>query len=120
MTSDDVIITVATDSAAMYHSRLEELNAERGTYSNTQAIKDFEKCIIGEDTSFMKELSYYDRKAIHNLKYFTWIEQQGKEIADLNQLWNDRQIWHKLFHQLDKWDELIVEFNERTGLLKSL
>jgi hypothetical protein len=66
----------------------------------------------------MKELAYYDRKAIHNLKYFTWVEQQGKDITDLNQLWNDREIWPKLFSQVNRWDELINEFNERTGLRK--
>ncbi|MCK5171082.1 MAG: hypothetical protein KAQ75_14485, partial [Bacteroidales bacterium] len=66
---------------------------------------------------YTKELNYYDKKAIHNLKYFTWIEQQEKEVEDLNQLWNDREIWNKQFNQVNRWDELINEFNERTGLL---
>jgi len=112
MTSEDVIFTLATDSAEMYHSRLEELQVEKGNYSHLQAAKDFEKCIIGQKTDNMKELTYNDRKAIHNLKYFTWVEQQAKEIEDLNQLWYDREIWDKLFHQVDKWDEMIMEFNE--------
>jgi hypothetical protein len=68
----------------------------------------------------MKELSYIDRKAIHNLKYYTWVEQQGKDVEDLNQLWYDRDIWNKMFMQVERWDELINEFNERTGLLKDL
>jgi cysteine synthase A len=68
----------------------------------------------------MKELNYNDRKAIHNLKYFTWCEQQGKEVEDLNQLWYDREIWNKLFLQVNLWDNLIKDFNERTGLLKGL
>ena len=29
------------------------------------------------------ELSYRDRKALHNLKYFTWVEQQGKTLEEL-------------------------------------
>lgn len=120
MTSEDVIITIATDSAEMYGSRLEELRAERGNYTQTQALKDFEKCILGVSTDWMKELTYTDRKAIHNLKYFTWVEQQGKEIEDLNRLWYDRELWPKLFGQIKRWDELIVEFNERVGLIKSL
>jgi len=118
MTEDDVIITIATDSADMYQSRIEELNDEHGLYNDIQAIKDFEKCILGCTIDYTKELNYYDRKAIHNLKYFTWIEQQGKKVEDLNQLWNDREIWNKQFHQINRWDELINEFNERTGLLK--
>ena len=113
MTSDDVIFTMATDAAEMYESRLEELHKERGEYNELQAAKDFEKCIIGQETNNLKELSYTDKRAIHNLKYFTWIEQQAKELEDLNQLWEDRTIWQKLFAQTERWDEMINEFNER-------
>jgi len=120
MTSDDVIITIATDSAEMYQSRLEELRHDRGNYNPTQAIKDVEKCLMGTTADWMKELTYYDRKALHNLKYYTWVEQQGKEIEDLNALWSDRTLWDKQFHQIQRWDELIEEFNDRTGLLKGL
>ena len=118
LTSEDVIITIATDSAEMYGSRLEELTAERGAYSNLQAAKDHEKCMLGTVSDTMKDLTYEDQKAIHNLKYFTWIEQQGKEVEDLRQLWDDRAIWPEIFSQPAVWDELINEFNERTGLLK--
>lgn len=117
MTEDDVIFTLATDSAEMYTSRLEELNTHRGEYTTIQAAKDMEKCILGQQTDYTKELTFQDRKAIHNLKYFTWIEQQAKELEDLNQLWNDRNIWETMFNQVDRWDELIEEFNKRTGLL---
>ncbi len=117
MTEDDVVITIATDSADMYQSRIAELEAKRGEYNQIQAVKDFEKCMLGCTIDYTKELNYYDKKAIHNLKYFTWIEQQEKEVEDLNQLWNDREIWDKQFNQLNRWDELINEFNERTGLL---
>jgi len=120
MTADDIIVTIATDSAEMYRSRLDELNQERGEYDILQAVRDFEKCLHGSRTDNMKELSYNDRKAIHNLKYYTWVEQQGKDVEDLNQLWYDRDIWNKMFLQVERWDELINEFNERTGLLKDL
>jgi len=120
MTSDDVIISVATDSSEMYLSRIKELNEERGNYSELQAAKDFEKCILGQQIDNMKELNYQDRKAVHNLKYFTWIEQQAKELEDLNQLWYNRKVWKSIFNQVYRWDELINEFNERTGVLKKL
>ena len=29
----------------------------------------------------MEELTYYGRKRIHNLKYYTWVEQQGKTLC---------------------------------------
>jgi limonene-1,2-epoxide hydrolase len=118
MTSEDVVITIATDSVEMYHSRLDELKAEKGEYNAVQAAKDFEVCLAGQKTDNMRELNYQDQKAIHNLKYFTWVEQQAKDVKDLNQLWYDRVLWDKLFNQVKLWDELIKEFNERTGLLK--
>jgi len=120
MSHEDVILTVATDSAELYHSRLEELNEQDGQYTEKQAIKDFEKCLMGCTTDHLKELGHYDRKAIHNLKYFTWVEQQGKKVEELNQLWDDRKLWPEVFKQVHRWDELINDFNDRTGVLKSL
>ncbi len=117
-TSDDVIFTVATDSAELYQSRIIELNEQKGEYKEVDAHKDFDRVIYGAGTDNLKELTYVDKKAIHNLKYFTWVEQQKKEVEDLNQLWYDRTIWDKMFSQPERWDEMIKEFNERTGLLK--
>lgn len=120
MNADDVIVSLATDAAEMYTSRLEELNVEKGAYTTLQAAKDMEKCLFGQATDHLKELTYYDRKAIHNLKYFTWIEQQEKDLEDLNQLWNDRDVWEQQFQQATRWDEMINDFNEETGVLKNL
>ena len=120
MTSDDIIFTVFTDSADMYRSRLLELHKERGEYSTLQAVRDMEKCLHGITIDHTRELTYMDQKTVHNLKYFTWREQQEKEVEDLDQLWYDREIWHKVFKQPARWDELIEEFNDMTGLLKEL
>lgn len=120
MTSEDVVLSIATDSADLYRSRIQELREERGEYTAMQAAMDFERCMLGQETSHMKELSYCDKKAIHNLKYFTWVEQQQKDVAELNQLWYDREVWPGLFNQVHRWDELIREFNERTGVLETL
>ena len=120
MTADDVIVTIATDSAEMYYSRIEELRDEFGEYHEMRAAIDFEKHILGQHTGNMRELNYQDKRAIHNLKYFTWVEQQAKDMNDLEQLWYDRNVWNTMFRQVDRWDELINEFNERTGLLKNL
>ncbi len=120
MNSDDIIITLATDSAELYTSRLTELTAERGQYTEMQAACDLERCLWGQGVDHFRELNYVDRKAIHNLKYFTWVEQQAKEIEDLNRLWNDRDFWPQVFGQVESWDELIRQFNDQTGLLKKM
>lgn len=115
MDEDDVIITVATDSMEMYDSRIKELNEERGAYTQLQAGRDFEKTMLGASVDYLKELTYADRKSIHNLKYFTWVEQQEKPIDEINQLWYDHDLWPKLFAQAAKWDEMIAEFNQEVS-----
>jgi len=56
---------------------------------------------------------------LHNFKYFTWIEQQGKTSKELNQLW-DPDFWTEMFAQVPQWDAMIREFNERSGVLKAM
>jgi len=117
LTEDDVVVSVATDSMQLYESRLGELEQERGVYTEAQAQKDFE-LISAITTDHTKELSYYDRKAIHNLKYYTWIEQQGRDVEELNKQWYDHDnYWYSMFDQADAIDELITDFNNRVGLL---
>ncbi len=110
-TQDDIILSIATDAMELYQSRMEEQQKEKGYYSSFQAALDHERCIAGQKSDNLKELNYQDRKAIHNLKYFTWVEQQQKDIADLNRLWYDREVWPDLFNQASRWDEMIEEFN---------
>ena len=67
----------------------------------------------------MAELSYQDRKRIHNLKYYTWVEQQGKSVEELNELWDDDALtWGAVHQQAAEIDALIDQFNAMTGLLK--
>jgi len=111
MDENDVIFTVFTDSADMYQSRLDELNTDNGEYNTSQATKDFEGPIRSQRMDNFKELGYWDKKAIHNLKYFTWVEQQGKSVDELNEQWNP-EYWRSYFEdEVDYFDELIEKFN---------
>jgi cysteine synthase len=121
LTENDVVATVLTDSAEMYASRIKELQEADGEYSEAVAECRFKQHILGMKTDFMKELTYIDRKTIHNLKYYTWVEQQGKKTEELNALWYDPEhTWKAVENQAGEIDALINEFNERTGLLKQL
>lgn len=107
----DVVMTVFTDSVEMYRSRLAELSDERGDYSELQAAMDFAGPLAQQGIDFYKELSYYDRKAIHNLKYFTWVEQQGKSSDELKEQW-EPAYWKAIFEEeVVLFDKLIEEFN---------
>lgn len=111
LTKDDVVFTIFTDSVDLYQSRLEELRKERGIYSTIEAAKDQAGPLAHQSIDFFKELSYYDRKAIHNLKYYTWVEQQGKTYEEINAQW-DPEYWRSLFEdEVGYFDRLIAEFN---------
>ena len=116
----DVVVTILTDSMEMYASRLIELERERGEFSQTDASNIFAQHIQGLAIDHMIELNYYDRKRIHNLKYFTWVEQQGKSFEEIQTQWQDDQYWQQIPSCIEEIDALIEEFNERTGLLKNL
>lgn len=111
MEKEDVVLTVFTDSTELYHSRVSELKAERGKYSAIEAAKDHAGPLAHQNIDFFKELTYYDRKSIHNLKYYTWVEQQGKTVEELNEQWNPA-YWRELFEdEVGYFDKLIKEFN---------
>ncbi|MBI5243102.1 MAG: pyridoxal-phosphate dependent enzyme [Elusimicrobia bacterium] len=114
---DDILFTIFTDSVELYGSRLKEMHQEHGAYTELQAIGDLERRLRGVGIDHLRELSYQDRKALHNLKYFTWVEQQGKTVEELNALW-DPEFWDRTFEQVTEYDKMIGEFNERTGLLR--
>jgi hypothetical protein len=121
LTERDVVFTVLTDSMELYESRLKELRDERGEYSKEDAVRDFHRYLMAVAIDNMLELDYYDRKRIHNLKYFTWVEQQGRDVDELNAQWYDYpDYWREIQSKADKIDQLIEEFNESTGLLREL
>jgi len=119
LTEKDIVFTVFTDSMELYGSRMQELNEEFGPYDDTDAAIDYHRNLQALSTDYMQELNYYDRKRVHNLKYFTWIEQQGKDLDELDAQWYDYEnYWSAIRGQIDKIDKLIDEFNKKTGLLK--
>ena len=119
MNSNDVLFTIATDSMEMYQSRVQEYRELEGEYNDYHAAADYDRRLMGQTTDHMQELGYWDRKRMHNLKYFTWVEQQGKTTEELNAQWYDEGYWLRQFHSVPEWDEKIREFNDKTGVLRS-
>ena len=119
LTEHDVVATVLTDSADMYRSRIQELADQYGPYDGRAAAVDHALHLLGLRTDAMAELNYYDRKRVHNLKYYTWVEQQGRDMHELNDLWYG-STWDDVHRQAAALDELITAFNEETGVLKRL
>jgi cysteine synthase len=111
LTGRDVIFTILTDSTELYGSRVEELQHERGAYRERHAIADFAGPLAHQGVDCFKELTHPERKAIHNLKYYTWVEQQGKSCDELNAQWQP-EYWRELFEdEVVEFDRLITQFN---------
>jgi cysteine synthase len=117
--SRDWLVTPLTDSMELYGSRLSELRQMQGTYTREMAGAHFSRYMAGIGIDNMRELGYYDRKTLHNFKYFTWVEQQGRSAEELRELW-DPDFWAAVHGQVEAWDRLIREFNARTGVLATL
>lgn len=112
LTSDDIVLTVLTDSLELYGSRIRELRDERGDYTETDAAIDYD-LITGLTPDYVEELTHIGRKRIHNLKYYTWIEQQKKSLDELNAQWHDyRSYWGDIHRMVPAIDEKINEFND--------
>jgi len=117
LTERDIVFTVFTDSMELYGSRLKELEEKFGKYTKEDAARDYERLqTIGID--YILEPDYYEKRRIHNLKYYTWIEQQGKELSELNDQWYRwKEYWARIHSQVDEIDSLIEDFNRKVGLI---
>ena len=119
MDEDDVVLIVMTDSMELYNTRIDEYRKDFGPYSASRAAADYAASLLGEGTDNMKELTYEDRRRVHNLKYYTWVEQQGRTYEEIVDQWYDKNYWTDFQGQIEEMDALITEFNERVGLLKN-
>jgi cysteine synthase len=113
LTANDVVVTVATDSMEMYQSRLDEMNEARGMFTELEAAQTYGQHLMGQGIDYMQELGYYDRKRVHNLKYYTWVEQQGKTYDEIQAQWYDPEYWTSIQAMGDPIDEMIDAFNAR-------
>ena len=114
---DDVIMTVATDGAAMYGSERERIAARDfpAGFDLADAAEVFGRWMLGTGPDHLLEATLADRNRIFNLGYYTWVEQQGVSLADFEAR-RDQRFWTGLRDLLPAWDAMITEFNERTGL----
>jgi cysteine synthase len=117
MDGSDVILTVWTDSMELYESRLKEMHEEIGEYTEIDAAVTNARYLEGLLPSYLQELTYEDRRRVHNLKYFTWIEQQGKTYEEIMEQWYEKDYWTNFQNQIPEIDELITEFNAKVGLI---
>ena len=118
MDEHDVVLTVLTDSMELYLSRIKEMHEEIGQYREIDAAVDFKHYLQGQGTDNLLDLTYQEQRRVHNLKYYTWVEQQGKTYEEIIDQWYNKDYWTDIQSQVSEIDQLIIEFNEKVGLLE--
>ncbi|HXX39235.1 MAG TPA: pyridoxal-5'-phosphate-dependent protein subunit beta, partial [bacterium] len=107
----------ATDGSAMYGSEREKSlwkHFPEG-FGETQAAETFAQHLLGAGTDHLLATGVRDRERIFNLGYYTWVEQQGVSIGDF-EMRRDQRFWRALRELIPAWDQMIDEFNGRTGM----
>jgi cysteine synthase len=114
---DDVIVTVATDGAALYGSERDRLlrGRYRSGFGPAEAAAVYARHVEGASVDHVLECGRVERTRIFNLGYFTWVEQQGVPL-ELFEARREQAFWRELRSYVPLWDDLIREFNDRAGV----
>src|SRR5262245_15868334 len=112
----DAVITVATDSAALYDSARAAYLGRRYSagFDEVHAGEIFGHHLQGITDDHLIELTHVDRQRVFNLGYYTWVEQQGVSVEDFDRR-RHAAFWTELQASIPGWDKLITDFNEDTG-----
>jgi cysteine synthase len=118
---DDVVLTVATDSAAMYGSEVRKATTRYfvNRFDAVSAGETWGQYLGGASVDHLMELTHVDRKRIFNLGYFTWVEQQGVSLEDFS-VRAQQSFWDGLLDLAPAWDAMIDEFNAESGAAAGL
>lgn len=116
---DDLLLTVATDGAPMYSTELDKAVRRdfSGGFDGAAAGTVFGEHLLGADSEHVLELGQRERTRIFNLGYYTWVEQQGVPLPAFESR-RRQETWDRIRGYLGRWDEMIGEFNQRTGVAR--
>jgi cysteine synthase len=119
--ADDVILTTATDGAAMYGSEIAKVQARdfASRFDAVSAGETWGQVLASAKTDEIRELTHVERKRIFNLGYFTWVEQQGVPIEEFTAR-AKQSYWDGLLDLVPAWDALIDDVNARSGAAQKL
>jgi cysteine synthase len=109
---DDVILTVATDGAAMYATEVARIAARDfpGGFDEVGAGEVWGRWLAASGIDHVLEMTRPERDRVFNLGYFTWVEQQGVPLDEFEER-RDQRFWVETRRIVHRWDELIDDFN---------
>lgn len=106
---DDLIVTVCTDDIGRYHSVMKWLTQKEGVMDEAEATARLVSIFHKADLGWIQEGTRHNRNRWHNLKYYTWVEQQDKSVAELDAQ-KDPQWWLAHQEKVAQIDDLIQKY----------
>lgn len=108
MNENDNIFTICTDTIDRYYSVMDNLDNEFGIIDKTEAAIRYNCIFKNIKLDYVQEGTYATRKRWHNLKYYTWVEQQGKTAFELNSQ-KSQDYWIEKQNQIQSIDISLKE-----------
>ena len=105
--ANENIVTIATDNMERYHSVMKQLDDAFGKMDKAESKSRFVG-IFNVKLDYIQEGTVHNRKRWHNLKYYTWVEQQGKTVAELDAT-KSQDFWLKEQALIEELDAMIIK-----------
>jgi len=106
--SRETVVTVCTDTIERYHSVMAQLDDRFGRMDRTKAAVRLAHIFHGQKLDWISEGTVHNRDRWLNLKYYTWVEQQGKTVQELNAQ-RSQSFWLEQQARVPEVDALLRE-----------
>jgi cysteine synthase len=116
MGKDDNLIAVATDAIDRYYSVMGSMTECYGKMDGAEAVHRVNSIVKEAKLDWIREGDHFSRTCWHNLKYYTWVEQQGKTVEELNAQ-KDPQWWIKHQQLVGEMDAILMERRKHQAAL---
>jgi cysteine synthase len=105
---DDVIVTICTDAIDRYRSVMAQMTTSFGAMDETEAAVRLVSIYHKQKLDWISEATTEARNRWHNLKYYTWVEQQGKSVQELDAQ-RHQDYWQAQQARVQDVDRMILE-----------
>lgn len=109
------MVTAAADSLDRYYSVVDRLREEYGALDESGACARIERVFHAVKTDYVQHASTVNTQRWHNLKYYTWVEQQGKTVAELDAQ-RDPAWWEGHQRKVAEIDARLLEVRQKEGI----
>jgi cysteine synthase A len=107
----DSLFTIATDTMDRYGSVMKQLDETYGAMDGVEAAVRTTSIFHKAGTDWISEGTRHAKQSWFNLKYYTWVEQQGKTVEELDAQ-RDPEFW---FAEQAKVEEVDRRLRELRG-----